>query len=136
MKKTHIAVIVVLAIAIAWLISRISSDDFSSYKNFATAQNNMGQEFTVVGHLDLDNEIKFNPKKVMLSFMAKDKEGNSSKVYYNNPKPQDFERSEEITMKGIATDTAFIAKEILMKCPSKYNEQNKMAGNSDSYPKE
>jgi cytochrome c-type biogenesis protein CcmE len=57
-------------------------------------------------------------------------------VYYNQPKPQDFERSEEITMKGYATDTAFIAEEILMKCPSKYNEQNKMAGKEDSYTDE
>jgi cytochrome c-type biogenesis protein CcmE len=36
-------------------------------------------------------------------------------------------------MKGFATDTAFIAQEILMKCPSKYNEQNQMAGNENSY---
>ena len=57
-------------------------------------------------------------------------------MYYNQPKPQDFERSEEITMRGYATDSAFIAKEILMKCPSKYNEQNEMAGNSNSYTAE
>jgi len=47
-------------------------------------------------------------------------------VIYNQPKPQDFERSEEITMTGYATDSAFIATDILMKCPSKYNEQNEV----------
>jgi len=47
---------------------------------------------------------------------------------YREPKPQDFERSEEITMKGHATDSAFVAREILMKCPSKYNDQQQMAG--------
>ncbi len=133
MKKSHIAIIIVIAISIGWLISRIGSDDFSSYKNFKTAALNAGNEITVVGHLDLDENINFNPKQVMLSFTATDKDGNSSLVYYNQPKPQDFERSEEITLKGFATDTAFIAKEILMKCPSKYNEQNEMAGGSDSY---
>lgn len=136
MKKSHIAIIVVIAISISWLISRIGSDDFSSYKNFKTASLNKGNEVTVVGHLDLEEVIDFNARQVMLTFTAKDKDGNSSKVYYNKPKPQDFERSEEITLKGYATDSAFIAKEILMKCPSKYNEQNEMAGNSDSYTQE
>ena len=33
----------------------------------------------------------------------------------------------------LARVTAFIAEEILMKCPSKYNEKNEMAGNQNSY---
>ena len=119
MKKSHIAIIVIIAVSIGWLISRIGGDDFSSYKNFVSAQKSMGQEITVIGYLDKEAVINFNPKKIMLSFNATDKEGNVSKVYYNQPKPQDFEKSEEITMKGYATDTAFIASEILMKCPSK-----------------
>jgi cytochrome c-type biogenesis protein CcmE len=79
--------------------------------------------------LNLEEGIDFNPQTVQLAFTATDKKGNQSKVYYNQPKPQDFERSEEITMTGFATDTAFIATDILMKCPSKYNEQNEV--NSD-----
>ena len=133
MKKTHIAIIIGIAIAIGLLISSINANDFSSYKSFEVAKQNPGQEITVVGVLNLEDGINFNPKKVMLSFNATDKEGNVSKVYYNQPKPQDFEKSEEITMKGFATDTAFIASEILMKCPSKYNEQNEIEGNADSY---
>ena len=38
-------------------------------------------------------------------------------------KPTDFERSEEITLTGHATDSAFIATDILMKCPSKYTDK-------------
>ena len=45
------------------------------------------------------------------------------KVFYYDSKPQDFERSEKITMTGYASDSGFIAETILMKCPSKYNEQ-------------
>jgi len=29
-------------------------------------------------------------------------------------------------MTGYATDSAFVATDILMKCPSKYNEQNEV----------
>ena len=34
----------------------------------------------------------------------------------------DFERSEEITLTGHSTDLNFVATEILMKCPSKYTD--------------
>jgi cytochrome c-type biogenesis protein CcmE len=107
--------------------------DAGTYASFELAENNSGDQFTVIGYLDKDATMHFNPRNPMFSFTAVDKLGNKSKVYYNQPKPQDFERSEEITMKGFATDTAFIAQEILMKCPSKYNEQNEMAGNDNSY---
>lgn len=133
MKKSHIAIIVIIAVSVGWLLTRIGGDDFSSYKNFEAAKSNPGQEITVIGYLDKEKKVQFNPKSIMLSFEAIDKEGNRSKVYYNQPKPQDFERSEEITMKGFATDTAFIAQEILMKCPSKYNEQNELEGREGSY---
>jgi len=131
MKKTHIAIIVVIAISIAILISRIG--DFGSYNDFKTAQLNLGNEVTVIAKLELEKGIDFNPRKVLLSFTATDDKGVSSMVYYNNTKPQDFEKSEEITLTGYATDTAFIANKILMKCPSKYNEQNEVEGNTDSY---
>ncbi len=131
MKKTHIVLIIIVAVLIGAIM--VMFKDAGTYAGFALAENNQGEEFTVIGYLDKDAEMHFNPKKTLFSFTATDKQGNVSKVYYNQPKPQDFERSEEITMKGFATDTAFIAHEILMKCPSKYNEQNEMAGNSDSY---
>ena len=70
--------------------------------------------------------MNYMPERNQFSFTALDKEGNERKVIYFQPKPQDFERSEEITMKGFATDTAFVAEQILMKCPSKYNESTEV----------
>lgn len=134
MKKTHIVLIIVIAILVGAILSTFR--DASTYAGFELAESNPGEQYTVIGKLDTAREIHFEPKSTMLSFTAVDKEGQERTVYYNNPKPTDFERSEEITMKGFATDTAFIAAEILMKCPSKYNEQNKMAGADDSYSSE
>jgi cytochrome c-type biogenesis protein CcmE len=131
MKKTHIVLILVIATLIGAIL--VMFKDAGTYANFSSAEYAMGNEFTVIGYLDKEAEMNFDPKTTLFSFTAMDKDGNKRKVYYNQPKPQDFERSEEITMKGFATDTAFIAQEILMKCPSKYNEQNEMAGNNDSY---
>ena len=85
-----------------------------------------GETTTVIAYLDLDAEMNFVPKSVQFSFGAIDKKGRKQRIIYYEPKPQDFERSEEITLTGYDADTAFIATEILMKCPSKYNEQNEV----------
>lgn len=131
MKKTHIVLIIIIAVLIGALLTMFK--DAGTYASFELAERNAGDQFTVIGYLDRDSEMTFDARKTLFSFTAIDKTGKKTKVYYNQPKPQDFERSEEITMKGFATDTAFIAEEILMKCPSKYNEQNQVAGNNDSY---
>ena len=127
MKKTHIVLVILIAVLIGALLSMFK--DAGTYASFALAEENAGKQFTVIGYLDRDSDMVFDARQTRFSFTAIDKTGKKTKVYYNQPKPQDFERSEEITMKGYATDTAFIAEEILMKCPSKYNEQNELAGN-------
>jgi cytochrome c-type biogenesis protein CcmE len=124
MKNSQIAIIVAIAILIGYSLVRLGNS--STYSSFEDAIALNGEKTTVIGFLDLEGSMDFNPKTVQFSFTAKDKKGNISKVIYNQPKPQDFERSEEITMTGYATDSAFIATEILMKCPSKYNEQNEV----------
>lgn len=131
MKKTHIALILVIAVAIGAIMATFM--DAGTYATFEKAEAKPGKTFTVIGQLNLDATMDFNARQNLFRFTAIDKDGNQRLVYYNQPKPQDFERSEEITMKGFATDSAFIASEILMKCPSKYNDQNQMARNGDSY---
>lgn len=134
MKKSHIVLLIVIAILMGALLATFQ--DASTYVTFERATANQGETYTVIGQLEKPLDIHFNPNTTMLRFTAIDKDGGSQTVYYNQPKPTDFEKSEEITMKGFSTDTAFIATEILMKCPSKYNEQNKMSGASDSYSSE
>jgi cytochrome c-type biogenesis protein CcmE len=126
MKITHIVLILVIAVAFGAMLATFMNA--GTYATFEKAEANPGKTYTVIGYLNLDAEMDFNPRQNLFRFNAIDKDGVERVVYYNEPKPQDFERSEEITMKGFATDTAFFAQEILMKCPSKYNEQNEMAG--------
>ena len=126
MKRTHIAIIVFIALAIGAIM--VTINDASTYVGFNRASETPGTKYTVIGYLDKEAPLDYDARANRFNFTAIDKEGNKQKVFYNQPKPQDFERSEEITMKGFATDSAFVASEILMKCPSKYNEQNEMAG--------
>jgi len=42
--------------------------------------------------------------------------------------PPDFLRSEKVVVNGNYQNSQFIAKKILLKCPSKYQEQKLNAG--------
>jgi len=131
MKNSHIVLIVFAAVligAIMWTYA-----DASTYANFELTDKNPGQTFTVVGYLDKEADMNFDPQTSSFTFTAIDKDGARKKILYNQPKPTDFERSEEITMKGLSKDSLFIATEILMKCPSKYNEQNQVAESENIY---
>ena len=124
MKNSQIAIILAIAVLIGFTLVNLGNS--ATYSSFADASLKQGETTTVIGYLNLEEPMSFDPKTVTLTFAAKDKKGNASTVVYNQPKPQDFERSEEITMTGYATDSAFVATDILMKCPSKYNEQNEV----------
>lgn len=126
MKRSHIALIVLIAVAVGAILTTLN--DASTYVGFNRALENPGTKYTVIGYLDKDAPMDYNARANTFTFTAIDKEGQKRQVVYHEVKPQDFERSEEITMKGFANDSAFVAEEILMKCPSKYNEQNEMAG--------
>jgi cytochrome c-type biogenesis protein CcmE len=127
MKRTHIAIIIIIAVAIGAIM--VTINDASTYVGFDRAEENPGTKYTVIGYLDKKATMDYDARASLFTFTAIDKEGQKRQVVYHQPKPQDFERSEEITMKGYSTDKGFIAEEILMKCPSKYNEQNEVAGN-------
>ena len=121
MKKTEIVLIVLIAVIIGVILSL--TYNASTYITFADAEKNMGFEYTGIGELNKEKEIRFEPRLNLLTFFATDSLKNERKVYFYDSKPQDFERSEKITMTGFATDSGFTANTILMKCPSKYNEQ-------------
>jgi len=122
MKKSHIIAIVIIAVAIGAILSTVA--DSSTYASFAMALENPGKEYHVVGKLEKDSALIYNPKENvnLFTFYIKDTEGAVKKVSYHGTKPQDFERSEQIVLIGKMNDTDFQASSILMKCPSKYND--------------
>ncbi len=126
MKKTHIIAIIIIAVAIGAIMSTFS--DSSTYADFTEAMANPDEEYHVVGKLDKSAEIVYNPSvnPNLTVFTMVDNNGKTCKVYLNKSKPQDFERSESVVLIGKAKGDEFYANEILMKCPSKYNEQNKV----------
>jgi cytochrome c-type biogenesis protein CcmE len=87
------------------------------------------KEIHVVGELKKDQSghiigIEEGEDKVSFSFVMVDDNGREQKVTYNQPMPADFTRSEKVVVIGSYDDNNFMASKILLKCPSKYQEQN------------
>ena len=122
MKKTHIIGIIIIAVAIGAILTTLS--DSSTYASFAQATQNPDDEFHVVGKLNKQKEISYDPhtNANLFTFYMIDNEGVEKKVFLHKNKPQDFERSEQIVIIGKAKGDEFHADDILMKCPSKYND--------------
>jgi len=121
MKKSAIFGLVVIAIAIAVIISVYSSS--STYATFAEAQQT-NSELHIIGHLNKQKELVYDAAKDAnyFSFYMKDNKGEERKVVFTGTKPEDFERSEQLVLTGQMVGSEFHASKILMKCPSKYTQ--------------
>ena len=122
MKKIHILGIVVIAVAIGVIIYTLGQND--SYANFSEALANQDTEYHVVGKLDKTMPVQYDPKMNAdeCSFMMIDNKGLEKRVILHKSVPQDFQKSEQIVLIGKMQGDEFHANDILMKCPSKYND--------------
>ena len=122
MKKSHLIAIAVIAVAIATLVS--ASSDVTTYANFNQAAES-GDKVKLVGQLVKETPVEYNPEKDpnYLAFQLRDDAGAVRKVVLRSAKPQDFERSEQIVLTGAMNGDVFEASDMLLKCPSKYQDQ-------------
>lgn len=121
MKKIHIVALIMIAIA-AFIITS-ATKDVSTYATFEQAKN--GKRVKIVGELAKDQDIIYNPDvdSEAFTFYLEDDNSEVQKVKLLKAKPQDFERAESIVVTGAMKDDMFVADEILMKCPSKYKDE-------------
>lgn len=135
MKKSHIFIIIVIAVAVGIIVS--STKDASTYVTFTEAYqmstSGRSNSIHVVGVLKKDSAgkvvgIESGEDKVSFSFLLVDADGKEQQVFYNQPMPQDFTRSENVVVIGSYKGDNFYAEKILLKCPSKYQEQTLNAG--------
>lgn len=124
MKPTHIAILVLIAVVIAIVVSTYG--DASTFVDFEKAGKNPDKEYYVKATLLKDKPVEYDavtdPEK--FTFYALDSKGNERKVICMQQKPFDFERSEEIVVIGKTRgQEEFIASSIQVKCPSKYESE-------------
>jgi len=122
MKIIHIILILVVVVVLAVVISILT--DSGTYSDFGEAAKKPGKELHIIGKLNREKPIEYdalkNPNR--FSFYMFDEKGIESKVVYNNAKPQDFEKSEKVVIIGSMQGNHFVANSLLLKCPSKYND--------------
>jgi cytochrome c-type biogenesis protein CcmE len=127
MKKLHIIGLVIIAVAIGVILLR--SNDYSSYADFDKAREHSSNEYHIVGRLNKSKEQMYNPQidANKFEFYMVDEKGVESKVVYRGSKPDGFDQTEKIVVAGNYNKDAnnFNASQILMKCPSKYVDENK-----------
>ena len=131
MKNTSAISIVFFSIIVIIIISTFG--DASTYVTFSKAkdvyESGSLTKFHVVGKLnkDEDNNIQGLMKsddKMSFTFQMIDEDGMKEKVFYGEPMPPDFLLSEQVVVIGGYENNTFVADDILLKCPSKYTEEN------------
>lgn len=137
MKTSHIILIAIIAAAAGLIIT--SAGDASSYVTFDQAYQQAASgdpnSWHVVGELKRDDRgnitgISPGEDRVSFSFVMVDVNGREQRVQYNQPMPPDFTKSEKVVVVGSYHKDSFIADKILLKCPSKYQEQKQLTTGS------
>ncbi|MBF9143826.1 cytochrome c maturation protein CcmE domain-containing protein [Hymenobacter properus] len=129
MKKSSLFIIAIIAVAAAIILS--TTADASMYVGFGEARARAAEGNTtkvhVVGRLPRDAQkrpvgLEYDPLKDpnYFAFTLVDSTQIAQRVVYNNPKPQDFDASEQVVITGAMKGDVFMADQILLKCPSKY----------------
>ncbi len=122
MKKIYWVAIIMVAAAV--FIFMTAADDMGTYATFSDAERS-GKKVKIAGQLAKDKEMIYDPEidPNYFSFYIRDTKGEERKVVLLSEKPQDFELSEQIVLTGKMQGEAFVATDLLMKCPSKYKDE-------------
>ncbi|MEP6675464.1 MAG: cytochrome c maturation protein CcmE [Ferruginibacter sp.] len=126
MKRTHIIILVAIAVGVVGLFV-LMGKDFATYDSIDSARNKQGRFVHLMAKVEAGS-LQYNPEKDpnYLSFYAIDSLGGRIQVIYHNSKPSEMEKSERIVMQGSMQGNVFQCKSISLKCPSKYKDDKKM----------
>ena len=125
LKLMPILILALMAGGVIMLIS--ASKDMSTYSSFAQVKRS-GETAKVVGILAKDKPMYYNAEENpnLFKFFMTDQKGEVHEVTLKAAKPQDFELSEQVVATGSFIGDEFVASSILMKCPSKYKNEEVM----------
>jgi len=124
MRRSHILLLLLVAGIAGTFIATFTTATRSV--GFAEAAGAPGTEFKISGTLVREEPVLYAPEvdPSTTRFTMRDKTGGLCKVVLAKAKPTGLENSESIDLYGTMRGDEFHASEMLMKCPSKYNEQN------------
>lgn len=127
MKPVHIVILVVISVGLAIGISFYG--DTSKYVCFAEAdeiaKDKPDMKLHVVTTLSKTKPQIYDPQNDpnYFEFYASDTTGMERRVIYRNAKPTDLDKTDKVVLIGYSRGDHFEAKDILKKCPSKYEKK-------------
>ena len=131
MSKNLKYIIGIVIIGIFLVVGFISfMDSKVEYVNFKEAQNRKGT-VQVKGYWVKEKDSKFDVNTNTYTFYMRDDSNNEMKVVLDGAKPNNFEIADAIVAKGKIEDGYFHAKDVLTKCPSKYEGQGEDVKKTD-----
>ncbi len=123
MKKMHIVALVMIAAAAVMIV--LSSADLSTFTTFAKAEGSE-KRVKISGTYSKIDPLIYEPTKNpnYFSFYLIDQDNEKRQVEVHKAKEQGFEMSESVVVTGkLDQEGVFQASEVLLKCPSKYKEE-------------
>ncbi|MEM6325738.1 MAG: cytochrome c maturation protein CcmE [Bacteroidota bacterium] len=109
-----------------FFVVRSFGDQVAGFGTFADAAET-GRSTHVAGMWVEQPPMRYDPQTNVFTFSMTDEAGVTHEVIYRNPKPANFDDAEKVVVEGRMEGGTFVAENILVKCPSKYNEQNEFA---------
>lgn len=117
-KKYYIFAILglIFFLALSFFAFKNSLTPYVPFKYAKSTKNTV----QVAGTLE-KGSINYDEKESLLQFIIKEKDGEDKmKVSYKGPKPLNFEDATSVVAIGSYDGDRFLAKQLLVKCPSKY----------------
>ena len=115
--KTITGILIIVVFLVVGFFS--FSESKIEYTNFKTASE-IHKTCQVKGSWVRDKEAKFDANTNEFIFYMLDENNTEMKVVLAGARPNNFEMAESVVAKGKVKDGSFYAKEVLTKCPSKY----------------
>lgn len=118
MKKRYI---IGIAGAVVFLAMALLSFDKTSleYTDFGNAQKK-DKKVQVKCYWVKEKPHDYNSDENTFTFFGRDDNGKITRIVYNGAKPENFEIALSFVVTGKYEGQDFVASDILMKCPSKY----------------
>ncbi|MEX0779165.1 MAG: cytochrome c maturation protein CcmE [Balneolales bacterium] len=124
--KPRLVVGIISIIVFTSLLMFNFSKNISSYVDFEQAASIDSDRVHVVGVWDSDKPSNFSKETQKFTFHMTDESGNSHRVVYPKAKPTNFEQAEQVVVIGRMENGVFYSNDMLVKCPSKYNDGSEL----------
>jgi len=128
MKKGPIITAVFTIVALVAVVTAFVTQA-SPFVTIAQAKQSSDSQLHLAGDVVKDS-LYNNSREHLLIFKLKDENGDIITVKHNGEIPADLDQVKKVVAIGGVKDGDFVSSKLLVKCPSKYEAERKVADNS------